>query len=552
MGYAAAVRSASGSGSDGDIAGPSVAAPLAAAFGPADRACEVSAGPGLRFEPCFVPREPVMQESAKATGRLGAPEELQQLAVDIFNRSPGHGVAFLVAAGLVRDYPVEINHFLSAQPASPEKFGEYLGEAFPLAQNLRLELLNSLPLLGTGIVSALEIVFREVVAPGDFVRANRIVQGIAHFWWLQHEEEAKARRDDAGSSPDAGSGPASDTVAQRLDGGAPGEVAGFELQRGVLCDATLHGLMFSALMLHRWFRAGHAMTLNEWTQMNAGIEVGGVDVSMRIQMGIYNALADGFKLPSETLAEPKVRLSPTLEGAAFVHFNGRAQVSHNGVPSDFPELRPRLLAARGGVFSAGRSSCAILDPGPDGGGFGGRLSRCRDGGGGGAAAVAADDEGGEELAWLSLHRWFLFFAATPPGEAAAAGASAAGCGRPAPYGFVSLRRAALRVTDPEGRRLVLGSRAEAQEKAVGTAVNCDEWLELCLLLSDGRFQPMEAPRLQLRFQEAAAFEAWAAIIGEACADNLPSKPPTLGPRIGVQAKPPGPNDRGGVDTQTSL
>eukprot|EP00443_Scrippsiella_acuminata_P114641 CAMPEP_0115580218 /NCGR_PEP_ID=MMETSP0272-20121206/4506_1 /TAXON_ID=71861 /ORGANISM="Scrippsiella trochoidea, Strain CCMP3099" /LENGTH=223 /DNA_ID=CAMNT_0003015117 /DNA_START=62 /DNA_END=730 /DNA_ORIENTATION=+ len=223
------------------------------------------------------------------------------------------------------------------------------------------------------------------------------------------------------------------------------------------------------------------MTIDEWTQMNAGIELGGVDVSMRIQMGIYHALADGFKLPSETLVVPRVHVAPTMEGRALVHYNGRAQVSHNGIPADFPELRPRLLAARGGVSSAGRS---------------------------------ADDEAIEEPAWLSLHRWFLFFAPTAEASGGASGE------RPAPpYGFISLRRTALRVADAQGRRLVLASRGESQPlPPVGNAVNCDDWLEMCLLLADGRFQPMEAPRLQLRFEEAAAYEAWAAIIGEACAD----------------------------------
>jgi len=152
---------------------------------------------------------------------------------------------------------------------------------------------------------------------------------------------------------------------------------------------------------------------------------------------------------------------------------------------------------------------------------------------------------------LSLHRWFLFFAPTAEASGGASGE------RPAPpYGFISLRRTALRVADAQGRRLVLASRGESQPlPPVGNAVNCDDWLEMCLLLADGRFQPMEAPRLQLRFEEAAAYEAWAAIIGEACADNMPTRPPALGPRIGAQAKPPGGGAGdcgGGGDVQTSL
>merc|ERR1719222_759385 len=95
-------------------------------------------------------------------------EQLQQLGVDIFNRSPGHGVAFLVAVGVVRDYPVEINSFLVRVGADPVCIGDYLGEDYPIAQTLRLEFLNSLPLLGSGVVSALQTAFREMAVPADW------------------------------------------------------------------------------------------------------------------------------------------------------------------------------------------------------------------------------------------------------------------------------------------------------------------------------------------------------------------------------------------------
>ncbi|CAJ1345976.1 unnamed protein product, partial [Effrenium voratum] len=97
-------------------------------------------------------------------------QDLQQIGISIFNRSPGHGIAFLVAMGVVRDFPVEINNFLVRLAADPEKMGDYLSEEFPTAQTLRLEFLNSLPLLGTGVISALETVSRDMTLPKDWLK----------------------------------------------------------------------------------------------------------------------------------------------------------------------------------------------------------------------------------------------------------------------------------------------------------------------------------------------------------------------------------------------
>lgn len=447
---------------------------------------------GLRFEPCFVPRDPALPEGRPAGQREG-PEGLKQLALDIFNRGAGHGVAFLVAAGVVRDYPVEINHFLTSRKACPRRFGEFLGEAFPLAQNLRLEILNSMPLLGTGVISALEAIFRDVGVPADFLRCNRLVQGVAHFWWLQHEEERRARCED-GIGP---SGAALPPAAVGGAGAAAGEAVGFELMRSVQRDRTLHGLMFSALMLRRWLHGGKRMTLTEWVALNEGIEVGVLDVPLKVQEPLYQAVSAGLDFASDRLGTIRPSLSPAAEGRAMILFNGRAQVSHNGIPSDFPELRPRLLAMRGGVSSAGMSSCAMEEP----------LSRC-------SRDDCSDGQSSEERAWLTLQRWYLFFAPV-------AAADTKHGERPPPYAFVHLKRIALRVVDVPQRRLVLTSRisdAKADQGPLGSA-NCEDWLELCLLLADGRFQPMEAPNLQLRFDDAAEFEAWAAALAEATSER---------------------------------
>jgi len=115
-------------------------------------------------------------------------EELQRLGIEIFNTSPGQGMAFLVAVGAVRDYPVEINNFLVRVGVNPKGFGTFLGEDHSIAQTLRLEFLNALPLLNTGALHALQLAFQEIAVPDDWAKTDRLVQGIAHFWWRQHED----------------------------------------------------------------------------------------------------------------------------------------------------------------------------------------------------------------------------------------------------------------------------------------------------------------------------------------------------------------------------
>mmetsp|Transcript_96446 Transcript_96446/g.281861 ORF Transcript_96446/g.281861 Transcript_96446/m.281861 type:complete len:726 (+) Transcript_96446:178-2355(+) len=461
-------------------------------------------GSNLHFEPFFVPRDPVLHEPR-------CREDLQQLGVDLFGRSPGHGISFLVAVGVVRDYPVEINNFLVRVGADPVGLGDFLGEEFPISQTLRLEFLNSLPLLGTGVVSGLETAFHEMALPTDWLKVDRLTRGIAHFWWRQHEEEVAERK-----TAECSTGASQDL--QSL--GARGELAGLELQRALLGTDGLHRLMFSTLMLQKWLQAGNQMTLNEWVQLNTGIEGSGNDVPMHVQTGIYRAISEGSLALANRHGAHKPSTAPTIEGWAFVHYTGRAQVSHDGDPAAWPEATPRVLAAQGGVSSAGRSAPlpgheAEGCKGPGGAGpKAPTAARGHIGRGPEAVSVFAqpfDAEGAaggraeeEEEAWLSLHQWILLLSSTT-------------ADRSTPYAFVSLRRAVLKEVDAASRRLVLVSHSDSNWPPVGTAD--EEWLELVLLLGDGRFQPMEAPRLELRLGKAADFDAWAAHLGELCYDD---------------------------------
>jgi len=353
-------------------------------------------------------------------------------------------------------------------------------------------------------VSALKTAFHEMAMPTDWLKVDCLTRGIAHFWWRQHEEELVERRADATSA----------CGGQDLQGtGTNGELAGLELQRSLLGTDGLHRLMFSAVMLFRWLQAGNQMTLNEWAQLNTGIEGSGNDVPMHVQTGIFRALTEGSLALSCASATRSVTppLTPTVEGWAFIHYTGRAQVSHDGDPAAWPDATPRVLAAQGGVSSAGRASPL---PGLDGIDNKVRQTTARKAFGGQdpeAVSVFAQpfdsDEPcrceDEDAAWLTLHKWVLLLSSSTAD--------------PTPYAFVSLRHATLKEADAAAKRITLVSHSEANWSPDSNSDT--EWLELFLLLGDGRFQPLEAPHLELRLSRTEDFDVWAARLREVCGED---------------------------------
>lgn len=178
---------------------------------------------GLQYEPFFVPRDCVHRDAPRR-------RELQKLGIDFFANQPGKGLAFLVAVGAVRDYPVDISAFLLRNRVDSAQLGQYLGEDFSLSQTLRLEFINSIHFGGTGVVSALSKVFLHIQIPEDLHKIDRLCHGMARIWWRQHEHLDSHPRDSL-------------HVNQH-------EVAGDELRQDILTVDGLHQLMFSTVMLH--------------------------------------------------------------------------------------------------------------------------------------------------------------------------------------------------------------------------------------------------------------------------------------------------------------
>lgn len=470
-------------------------------------------GMTLHFEPFFVPREAIIRDSPPRY------EELAKLGAEIFNRSAGHGLAFLVAVGAVRDYPVEMNNFLVRIGSDPRQFGCFLGEDFPIAQTMRLEYLNSLPLLGTGVVSALEVAFKDLAVPSDWVKVDRLTRGLAHFWWRQHEEELQERQEGEFDDEDY------DLVVAA--GGCDPELAGLQLQRLLLGTETLYRLLFSALMLHQWLTMGNMMTLSEWSQLNTCIEGNGGDVPAQVQSGIYKAIAYGqpaIKL-RDSPVPPITPLVPTMEGWAHIHFNAPFH-SRRGWSPLWPQASPRLLAEQGGAASVGRSAPLPYrfeeEPPED--------SPLRP-----PSEPAEHKAPDGEATWLSLHHNILLLSTGPGASAVAAERSSAAALNMPPYAFIWLRNAALKEADGDGLRLVLGSRPRVEYKAFGDKVQANPMgspsplqdgsvanggvqegrLPICLLLHDGRFQPLATPQLELRFASHHDFTSWTAKLKEA-------------------------------------
>jgi len=412
-----------------------------------------------------------------------------------------------VATGVVPDYPVNINKWLTQMGANPDRYGEYLGSEYPIAQTLRLEFLNSLQLLGTGVVSALQVAFHRAAVPRDWQKLDRLTRGISHFWWQQHDSDSVKAEEVASSVArlervgSAGGGGSSSSTSPA---GAGEELAGVALLRCLGGVEGLHQLLFSTLLLHQWFQAGHQLTYSEWTQLNTCIDARGTDVPMQVQRGIYDALArECLNLVRPQLEGPVV--TPALEGWASIGYSGRAQVAHEGDTAGWFQQTPRLLAAQGGVASAGRASLAPggLEPvGVD--------EEVEDGEATYHVAQVSPllneqmfDES-EERAWVAIHQSVLLLAPSP---------------NALPYGFVSLSQAVVARADGPSGQLSLKGRATkhsptSSDKEVRSAEK-STWVELCLLLSDGRYQLLEAPKLDIRIS-STEFDSWAKQLRERC------------------------------------
>ncbi|CEM35647.1 unnamed protein product [Vitrella brassicaformis CCMP3155] len=161
----------------------------------------------VTYEPFFVPRAAAVRSLdsniKNRLRQLGVVGEGRVARVIFCNVNPGVGLAFLVATGCVRDYPVELAQFFFKYAVSPEALGHFLGENYSLSQILRLEFLNLL-LDHEPSMTLPEVIlstFTRVAVLPAFQALDRIIHALAHVWWRKERMHTAKNREE-GSAMD--------------------------------------------------------------------------------------------------------------------------------------------------------------------------------------------------------------------------------------------------------------------------------------------------------------------------------------------------------------
>lgn len=484
-------------------------------------------------EPFFVPRFPLFHDELHRV-------QLVRIGINMLNRSPGHGLAFLVATGAVHDHPTDLSSFVLQNGADPTKLGEFLGEDFSLAQTLRLALIHSVELKGTGIVGALQKTFKHLRAPRDLSKIDRITSGIAHLWWRCHDdvdedwEEVQVHVQDPEwmLHPEAvGEEP------PRLPQYSPEaqELTGLELRRHFRSVEGFRRIMFSSVMLSWNLHAPRLynmapmspkrLSVAEWMELNGNLETDGGSIPDHVQKSVYHKLLEQPSpqlLPefSDSLPPGATPLVPPTDHT--LSLQGWASIPQGGIERLDPLVHGGGRLAHC-IFSETSSSPnqPVLTPG--------LLHR----------GYPRKAESGGERVWLSLsHALFLFLSSGP--------------GDPAPYAFIRLQGAVVRDVDLTSQRLVLAGKPKIRQ-GLGYDTNSREDglthgrglkekngegpeppslsrnlnpfsdsrqpLSICFLLADGRFQPFEALWLEMQFSTDEDVTMWAEELDSIC-DSL--------------------------------
>lgn len=458
-------------------------------------------GSRLQYEPFFVPRQPVIRSQQFK-------KEFQRIGTLIFNRQPGFGLAFLVASGVARDYPVDMSTFLRRSKVDIKQVGNFLGEAFSLSHTIRLEFLNSVVLQNTGVVSALIQVFHMLQLPDDLQKINCLVHGVARIWWRQHE---RMQRESSGVVP-ARQKQGSENGSMQLH--LTQELCGLELKQYLSGSDVLHQLMFSTVLLH-WYlyrdgpnAAKKEMDFATWQRLNRGIETNGTNVPDHVQQQVYTLVNKAF-IPELAVASAQRKgeggpdegggpgeiaaerpTAPLL--APFAAAEGWAQIVGGGFPkpSGAAGVQTVTYSHVSSIFSEVTHGNSGIVRSPLAAGTDLKKSEAPN-------RMAKRDD----FAWLSVVYTLLFFAAHPQ--------------MGAPYAFIELRRVCISHMDEGNQELALVGTLDPEEPDTAdfTVARRDpngvSPVGIVLMLPDGRWQELSMPKLDLRFPSAESLKMWA-------------------------------------------
>lgn len=485
----------------------------------------VAAG-GLRYEPFFVPRSPVVNEQS-----IKHRQDCFALGQQIFNKGPGQGLAFLVASGATRDYPVDLSFFLRRAKLDHSQIGLFLGESFSLSQTLRLEFFNSVKFHGTSIVTGLTKVFTLLQIPPDLQKIDRLVHGVARIWWRQHDKLHEEKEDN-------GEYMSEQTQVDDASEQGEAELSSFKLKQYLVSPDTLYQLMFSVVMLHWNLYApvtvenpeDGRISLERWIELNRGLEADGSDVPLPVLERTYRTVRRGF-IPQLTIRAPSISRTPghgkkstpkgsvirslaSLEGWAWIMGHGFGSMVMSGTTRGTQMLS---------IFSETQGALARPAHIIHGNGNPGQQQGSPRRGMPGAPYVPVatwDSRSGKEKVWFSLCNSLLFFSkSASPDEV--------------PYAFLHLRELNLeRLGSIDLQPSLLLSTADPEAKVgEGEApaepkVDDKKLLVVVFLLPDGRWQEFELPRLEFQVEDRVQLERWheelRAVSGEA---QLPGSMP---------------------------
>lgn len=490
---------------------------------------DVQVSSRLRFEPFFVPR-------AAAVRELKNTWELQQIGVEIFEERPGQGLAFLVSTGSVRDFPVELSSFLSERTVSPKQIGEFLGEDYSLAQTLRLEYINAVRLMGTGVVSCLAKVFKHFHIPTDMQKIDRLIDGVAQIWWRQHEQLKEKDLSVGADDPDP---PAAD-----------GEIAGIQLMKLFSSYDEIHQLMFSSVMLHWSLYAplpqSQRITPEQWISMNSapGKPASTNSSKRQAYAFIYNTLSHAFfpqlqiwstrpNIPRVVSRAPPVS-PPTSEkqdetdgwaflvGGGFPSFAGSSgTITYRHIRSILSETTSTAVALVTPNVSRQHDSAVLADTLVNTASLkkhpvlGGQCSSFMQDRGSSRLSAAGEvvvQNGRQDWVWLSVRLGLLLLAPKPSNWA--------------PYAFINLSEVTVQSMDRASLIITLAAQTSKVDDLHGrtqAGLRCNggvvsdghvppelegPQLQMVFLLPDGRWQILEVPRLKVQVPDTKHLDRW--------------------------------------------
>jgi len=476
----------------------------------------------LQYEPFFVPRSPAITEVLHR-------EDFITLGMQIFNKRPGEGLAFLVASGCTDGCPIDISTFLRCEELDLGQIGNFLGENFSLAQMLRLEFINSVKLLGTSIVSSLAKVFTLLQIPPDLQKIDRLVHGVAQVWWRQHDNIMEEQDVLPGTAqlPQCVGEKNEECVDEDL-------LSSFTLKQYIASPETLYQIMYSMVMLHRILYslsedddsdAETHISLADWLEVNRGLEAGSNDVLLEILEGVYRTVRNGI-IPQFVIRKASYEfdcsLSTRLTLSGLLDFD----VPHEG-------LTKSIATIEGWVWISGRGLANSAVTGTTESSnissiFSETSARRRSAVGeklpaqpGMVVSSHWDNRHGMDRTWLSLCYTLLLFSSSP-------GFSEV------PFAFVHLRRVLVEHKKGEMNTLTLvgnpdccDSEKECTSSGMSDARCCGKSMAtketerrcnvvVVFLLPDGRWQEFELPRLQIQVADHEELEQWVHRLRDVC------------------------------------